>query len=121
MANRSILIAEDDPIIRRMIVTLLKPDGYDLLEAPDGRHALNLFQEHAGKIDLLITNVNMPELTGHELASKIKQTRPDIPIIIVSSQRERDFPPEAKHHAAALLKPIEPQRLINKVRELLSA
>jgi CheY-like chemotaxis protein len=116
-----VLVAEDDPIVRRLILTLLEPDGYHLLEAHDGLHALKIFQGHADKIDLLITDINMPEITGFELARKIKEARPEIRIIIVSGEKEVNFPPVAVNYAAALLKPIDPKRLINKVRELLPA
>jgi CheY-like chemotaxis protein len=116
-----VLVAEDDPIIRRLLVTLLEPEGHHLLEAHDGLHALKIFQAHADKIDLLITDINMPEITGFELARNIKEARPDIRIIVISGQKEETFPPEAGNYAAALLKPIDPKRLINKVRELLPA
>ena len=70
---------------------------------------------------MLITNVNMPELTGHQLARQIRLTRPDIRIIIVSGDKEETFPPDAKEHNVALLKPIDPKQLIIKVRALLPA
>jgi CheY-like chemotaxis protein len=116
-----VLVAEDDPIIRRLILTLLEPEGHHLLEAHDGLHALKIFQEHTDKIDLLITNVNMPEMTGDELARNIKAARPDIRIIFVSGEKEENFPPEVGSYAAALVKPIDPKLLISKVRELLPA
>jgi CheY-like chemotaxis protein len=121
MSKHWILVAEDDRIIRSLILTLLEPEGHHLLAARDGLHALNLSRGHAGTIVLLITNVNRPEITGHELARQIKLTRPDIRIIIVSGDKEEDFPPDAKDHNVAILKPIDPKRLIRKVRESLPA
>lgn len=104
--------------MRRLVVSFLEPEGHNLLVAHDGHHAFNISQTHAGKIDLLITNVNMPEMSGHELASKIKETGPDIRIIMVSSDKEENFPSQAAH--AAFVKPVDQERLINKVRELLA-
>ena len=119
MVKHWILVAEDDPIIRRLLITLLEPEGHHVLAARDGLHALNLSQAHAGEIALLITNVNMPELTGHQLARQIRLARPDIRIIIVSGEKEETFPPDSKEYHVALLKPIDPKQLITTVRKLL--
>ena len=115
-----ILIAEDDAITRRLTVRTLQPHGYVLLQARDGLEALQIAHDHAGDIDLLITNVNMPRMTGHELARIIKIKRPGIRILIVSSQNEANFPPEAIDYSDALLKPVLPTRLVSKVKELLA-
>ena len=68
---------------------------------------------------MLITNVNMPEVTGHELARQIRLTRLDIRIIVVSGDKEETFPPDSKEYNVALLKPINPKHLKTTVRELL--
>ena len=120
MIQPCILVAEDDPVVRRMTIRALEPCGYQLLEAADGHKALTVASQFDGRIDLLISNVNMPRMTGHELAQAIKQARPDICVLIVSSEREEDFPPYAIHHADALLKPVEPRILVEKVRMLLA-
>jgi two-component system, cell cycle sensor histidine kinase and response regulator CckA len=116
-----ILIAEDDAITLRLTVRALQPQGYCLLQARDGLEALHIAHGHNGDIDLLITNVNMPEMTGHELARIIKEERPGTRVLIVSGVDEADFPPEAVHHSDALLKPVSPKRLLRKVKELLAA
>ena len=121
MDKHWILVAEDNPIIRRILLAILEPEGHHLLVARDGLHALNLSREHAGAIDLLVTNVNMPEMSGHELARQIRQTRPGIRVIVVSGDHEKDFPPDAQDYNIAILKPIDPKLLISKVRQLLPA
>jgi two-component system, cell cycle sensor histidine kinase and response regulator CckA len=120
MCAKCILVAEDDPHIRRDTVRALRPFGYLVLEAVDGREALELFSQHVTDIDLLITNVRMPRMDGHELARQIKQLRPDVRVLIVSGQHEREFPAEATHHSDSLLKPFEPKALVDKVQRLLS-
>ena len=119
--QKCILVAEDDAIIRRSTINALKPHGYRLLEAVDGQEALEVAAEHPGDIHLLITNVCMPRMQGHELARRIKQGRPKILILIVSGMQEGGFPREAIHHSDSLLKPFEPEVLVSKVRELLQS
>jgi two-component system, cell cycle sensor histidine kinase and response regulator CckA len=113
-----ILVAEDDPILRYTTVAVLSNAGYQVLEAPDGLSALEIAQREAARIDLLVTNVYMPRMTGHELAREIKKLRSDVVVLIVSGQNESEFPPEATAHADALLKPVEPLVLVQKVQEL---
>jgi len=119
--QKCILVAEDDAIIRRSTINALKPYGYRLLEAVDGLEALEVATEHSGDIHLLITNVVMPRMQGHELARKIKQGRPNIRILIVSGMQEEEFPREAIHYSDSLLKPFVPEVLVSKVQELLQS
>jgi two-component system, cell cycle sensor histidine kinase and response regulator CckA len=112
------LVAEDDPILRYTTVAVLSNAGYRVLEAPDGLSALEIAQQEAARIDMLVTNVYMPRMSGHELAREIKKLRSDVVVLIVSGQNESEFPPEATAHADALLKPVEPLVLVRKVQEL---
>lgn len=75
--------------------------------------------EYDGMIHILITNVDMPGIKGHELAFKMKAKRPDIKVLIVSGDGEEDFPPDARSHDFALVKPIEPQKILSTVESLL--
>jgi YesN/AraC family two-component response regulator len=61
----------------------------------------------------------MPGFDGHELARRMKEQRPDIKVVIVSGEHEGDFPPQAKSHDCALLKPAAPDALLEKVGELI--
>jgi two-component system, cell cycle sensor histidine kinase and response regulator CckA len=72
--DHCILIAEDDAIIRRMTVKILQPCGYCLLQARDGLEALNIAEHHDGEIDLLISDVNMPQMmaTNSRGSSKMR-------------------------------------------------
>jgi len=58
--------------------------GFTVLEASDGRHALQLFQENAATITLVVTDMGMPVMDGYELIAELKTLRPDLPIIISS-------------------------------------
>jgi CheY-like chemotaxis protein len=118
MKSPCILVAEDDPILRYATVAVLTNAGYQVIEAPDGLAALQIAQQEDARIDMLVTNVSMPEMSGHELAREIKKLRSDVVVLIVSGEKESEFPPEATAHADALLKPVDPLTLVQKIQEL---
>jgi PAS domain S-box-containing protein len=80
----TILIAEDEQSVRNLIRNTLQPDGYTLLEAKDGEEAIKVSREHAGAIDLLLTDIVMPGIGGRSLAREISRQRPDIAILYMS-------------------------------------
>jgi len=82
MPTNTILIAEDDPLIRKTTSHYLKANGYVVLEASDGREALHLFRENGP--DLILTDLRMPELDGMQLVEMVVKENPQIPVIIFS-------------------------------------
>lgn len=114
-----ILVAEDNALLRYATVHALSKRGYNVIEAYDGVDALRAEAKYDGAIHLLITNVQMPNMNGHDLARKIKIKRPDMLVMIVSGENEPDFPPDAAKYAEVLLKPVTPETLLCKVDGLL--
>ena len=82
--TETILLAEDEGSVRKLLRHLLDAGGYRVLEAADGRDALRLFEQHAGSIDLLLTDVIMPGLNGRELAQKALASKPGLKVIYMS-------------------------------------
>jgi two-component system cell cycle sensor histidine kinase/response regulator CckA len=80
----TILLAEDEDSVRKLLRHLLDGCGYRVLEAADGLDALRVFEEHASSIDLLLTDVIMPGLNGREVARKALAARPDLKVIYMS-------------------------------------
>jgi len=80
----TILLAEDEESVRKLLRHLLDTSGYRVLEAADGRDALRLFEQDAGSIDLLLTDVIMPGLNGRELAQKALASKPGLKVIYMS-------------------------------------
>lgn len=78
-----IVIADDDPSVRLLLKHILEKENYKTLEASNGNEALELCVKH--NIDLLLLDAVMPELNGFDACSKIKQTQPDLPVIIITS------------------------------------
>ena len=109
----TVLIAEDERALRRLSATVLRQAGYDTLEAVDGQQALDLFTEHSGRIVIVVTDVVMPRVGGIELAARIRESHPDLPILFVTGYVEQS---DALHQSAAgtpvLLKPFSPESLL---------
>ncbi len=115
-----ILLVEDDARLRRILQELLEGEGYQVLPAAGATEALAVARR-APRIDLLITDVVMPEVSGPELAERLDTLRPGLPVLYVSGYTGKAFsattllPPTV----AFLPKPVVPGRLFEKVRQIL--
>ena len=119
----TILMAEDEESVRGLIKHLLTVRGYHVLDAVDGRDALRLFAQHAGRIDLLLTDMVMPGMNGRELADNILATNPNLKVIYMSGYTD-DMLLHAGTlgpGAAFLRKPLRPDVLASRVREVLDS
>jgi two-component system cell cycle sensor histidine kinase/response regulator CckA len=119
--GETILIAEDEDAIRQLLKDILSPLGYQIFMAANGREALELYTTIAGKIDVLLTDVMMPEMDGKELAQRIAELSPETKIIFMSGYPQSII---MKHdsvleHPYFLQKPITPSALSAKLREVL--
>jgi CheY-like chemotaxis protein len=83
-----VLLVEDEDQVRKLASEFLRGQGYVVLEARDGREGLSLCKAHQGKIDLLLSDVVMPELGGRELAERILTMRPDIKLLFMSGHTQ---------------------------------
>jgi signal transduction histidine kinase/CheY-like chemotaxis protein len=121
--GEAVLLVEDEPGVRMIIGRMLREQGYRVLEAAQGRDALAIAEDAATRIDLIIADVVMPGLGGRELATRLAERRPGIPILFTSGYTghdvvergliERDWP--------FLAKPAAPGALARKVREVLDS
>jgi two-component system cell cycle sensor histidine kinase/response regulator CckA len=82
--SKQVLLAEDEPMVRNLIQRLLHSWGYRVFSARNGWEAMEIAQEHKGPIDLLVSDVTMPEMEGPELAEKLKAKRPRLEVILLS-------------------------------------
>lgn len=80
-----VMLAEDDPVVRGMLEKLLKQGGYDLIIAEDGQDAFQKHNDHKGRIDLLVCTVQMPGMTGSDLARQMRLTRPELRVMLTAS------------------------------------
>jgi two-component system, cell cycle sensor histidine kinase and response regulator CckA len=80
--SETILLAEDDPVVRQLAERILRQAGYTLLIAADGAQAIELFETHADIISLALLDAVMPKRTGREIYEQIKRDKPDLPVVI---------------------------------------
>ena len=116
----TILLVEDDPEVRSLFSRFLGQAGYTVIAAVDGREALETFDARAREIDLVITDVVMPNVSGPALASALRARRPDIKVLYVSGYAEQLEADAATGPNATLLhKPVTRTRLVDEVAALL--
>jgi CheY-like chemotaxis protein len=117
----TILLTEDAASLREMIEEILTSSGYRVLSAPSAEHALQLAEEYAGTIDMLLTDMVMPGMSGAELAERMHKVRPDARILFMSGYTDDVMVQRGILAEEALLiqKPFASDALLRKVRDIL--
>jgi signal transduction histidine kinase len=116
----TILLVEDDPEVRGLFSRFLERAGYTVIEAADGRDALETFDSRGAEIDLVITDVVMPNISGPALTSALRARRPDVKVLFVSGYAdELDAGIAHAPQTVLLHKPITRQFLVDQVGALL--
>src|SRR5580765_6141347 len=121
--SETILLAEDEQDVRDVAREFLESAGYNVLQAPGGDAALAIAAASAGTIDLLITDMVMPGISGQELARKMRELRTGIGVVYMSGYSEHAASEAAKEDASAvvLTKPFSRTALLRTVRDVISA
>jgi CheY-like chemotaxis protein len=119
--RETVLVSDDDPSMRNAASNTLKILGYQVLQATDGLSALAVINSHRGApIDLLVTDVVMPQLDGVQLARQLRESNPDIKLLLISGFADSvDSENVLELGAKFLEKPFLPHSLAVKVREIL--
>ena len=118
----TVLLVEDESVVRMLTARVLRTYGYTVLEVGDGNAALRVAQEYAGSIDLLLTDVIMPQMSGQTLVKHLVLVRPTIKVLFISGYAEDII----VHHGkldpgvSLLQKPFSPTMLAQKVRDILN-
>ncbi|MFA4937795.1 cell cycle histidine kinase CckA [Brevundimonas sp.] len=118
-----ILFVEDEDAVRGIAARLLRQRGYEVIEAADGEEALLLAEEHAGQIDMMISDVIMPGLDGPSLLKKARQYLGDAPVMFISGYAESDFSDLLQDEVGVsfLPKPLDIKTLAERVKQELHA
>ena len=122
--KETILVVEDEPVLRDMAHVILQDCGYNIIEASSGRHALSVWEQHKDVIDLLLTDMVMPEgVSGMELATRLLKAKPDLKIIFASGYSMDDLDPAflKEHQVIFLQKPYTHLSLAKAVRDSLDS
>ena len=121
-STATILLVEDEEGVRAVLHELLTGLGFEVLQAANGAEAMDLARGHAGVIDLVITDMVMPVMSGQELARKLADVRPGLRILYMSAFASNIYSPSALANALAdyISKPFDLDTFVGKVRELLA-
>jgi DNA-binding response OmpR family regulator len=120
--TETLLVVENEAAIKTLVQVALERHGYVVLTAESGSEALSLAAGHAGPIDLLITDVVMPDLRGPELARRLVQERPSLATLFMSGYMDDAIGEDTKGLSVPvdfIQKPFSPSALAVKVREML--
>ena len=121
--SETVLLVEDEEIVRTLVRTILTDNSYIVLEAQNGREAIRICEEFTGQIHILMTDIVMPEMSGRELAERLAISRPHVKVLYTSGYTDDAV---VRHGVLAadtafLQKPFTPDVLLNKMREVLEA
>ncbi len=120
--SETILVVEDEPAVLAMITELLRKNGYTVHAAANGEDALRLVEQQNGKIDLVLSDIVMPRMSGRELAKSFEVSRPDLKLLLMSAYAEDDPEDTASVPPRVIIsKPFRPKTLTRKIREILDA
>jgi len=117
--QKTVLLIDDDESLRRVVEYNLREDGHEVVTAADGRTGLERFQ--ASPVDLVLTDVRMPEMSGLEVLARVKAMQPDLPVIVLTAHGTIDAAVEAMKAGAFdyLTKPFTREQLLASVRKAL--
>jgi two-component system, cell cycle sensor histidine kinase and response regulator CckA len=119
--SETILVVEDEEIVRELVCEVLEGHGYKVICAADGRQALEMAAKFEAPIHLLITDVIMPHMNGQELAIELSRVRPDMKVLYVSGYSDNDISDHGvlDPDVELLQKPFTPHTLLERMREVM--
>ena len=117
-----VLLVEDDAQVRTFVRTILEDQGYTVLTAPNGAKAIEICEEKADSIKMLLTDVVMPEIGGLDLAKSLTEKKPDLKVVYMTGYAPglTEISDQLRDDITVLRKPFEPEALARVVRETLS-
>jgi CheY-like chemotaxis protein len=119
--RETLLLAEDDQDVRTLMTTVLRESGYRIIEAADGREALDKYKLHSAEIDLLILDVIMPRMGGKDVYDAVKVLSPDSKILFISGYAADALGKKGLFEEGVqfVAKPTSPFELLKKIRSIL--
>jgi two-component system cell cycle sensor histidine kinase/response regulator CckA len=119
--TETVLLTEDDDAVRRLVRSALRQHGYQVLEAANGGEAILLSEQHAAPIDLLITDVVLPRMSGRHLAERLTAARPAMKVLFMTGYTDDAIVRHGveRSEVALLQKPFTADDLIGRVRQVL--
>jgi CheY-like chemotaxis protein len=115
----TILLVEDEPSVRELVRDILVPHGYRVLEAADGREALEMLERHGRDVLLVLTDLVMPAMNGPQLAAHVRERHPQIRILFTTGYFSGTPAPVLENGDHLIKKPFTPRELLGKLRDVL--
>jgi len=112
--NRTVLIVEDETVIRHVLKIVLKRMGHVVLEARDGEEGLTVSRKFNERIDLVITDIRMPRMDGPTMVRHLQAERPDIKVLLISGHRAESIPNDLRMNFL----PFLPAAIGQKVQQM---
>jgi len=120
--SETVLVVEDDPLIRSMLARVLRGRGYTAIEVQNAGEAFLICEDRSVNLDLMVSDVVMPHITGNKLADRVQEMRPELRILLISGYPESIGAREKeKMHVRFIQKPFEPEDFLSQVREILDS
>jgi len=118
---RTILLIEEDDAVRGLLQHLLEREGYTVLMAGDGPAGLAVAEVHSGTIDLLVTEISMPRMSGREVADGARAARSGLAVLFMSGYADSGTIQLSQENGreGLILKPFRPAELIGRIKEML--
>lgn len=116
MPRRTILVVDDEPLVRELFVDALRAAGHEVLEAAFGVQAIAAARAHRGPLHMLIADLVMPGMDGRAVAENVVALHPEMRVLYVTGRTTTSLPPGD----LVLLKPLTPSTLVARVQELLA-
>jgi CheY-like chemotaxis protein len=117
-----VLVADDEELVRNLVCEMLDDEGFEVMCAASGGEALQLARDHGGRIDLLLTDVSIPDMSGRELAKRVAVDHPETRFLYMSGRPDDELLDDFGVIGAArhfLAKPFRRKELIVRVAEVL--
>ena len=117
--SETVLLVDDEDGVRKLVSAILQSNGYSVIEASNGPAALAAYDKNAHKIDMVLTDVVMPQMDGFELVDRLAEKNPEVKILFISGYRDNPIGRSDAPQRPFLHKPFTPDALLAKVREIL--
>jgi signal transduction histidine kinase/CheY-like chemotaxis protein len=122
-AGETVLVVEDQEAVRKLAIRVLGSHGYDVLEARNGTEAVAIAERHSGRIDLILTDIVMPGMSGPDVVARLSYVHPEMNVLYMSGYSDASLLKQGSLHTGDdfLQKPFTADALVAKVRSVLSA
>jgi two-component system, cell cycle sensor histidine kinase and response regulator CckA len=113
------LLVDDEQPVRSYVSAVLRQAGFDVIEAANGADALSILQYRRCTVDVLVTDIMMPRMTGIELVSGVKNEYPELPVVYISGEPLREDLHNPRTRVLFLQKPFGPSAIVDAVQTVI--